>query len=360
MTTDSTTTGGAGGASGGVATSGAPASPVVLPANQPADRFYAGGARIAAFRGPDGAPAAGDHVPEDWVGSATTLFGEDALGLTRLPGGGTLADAVAADPAAWLGPERAAAHGADVGLLVKLLDAGQRLPVHAHSDVPFAAQHLGLAHGKTEAWVALTAAPVHLGFRRDVGVEELRRWVDEQDAAAMLDAMHVLHLEPGDAVLVPAGLPHAIGAGAFVVELQEPTDLSILVEWAGFAIDGAADGHLGLGFDTALAAVDRRGRSAAEIGTLRGARAGDVGDLLPEAAPFFRVERWRGAGEWDAGFAVAVVVGGAGALVAPGGARTPVRRGSTVLVPWSAGALRLEPEPREVLEVLRCRPPAVG
>jgi len=360
VTTERTTTGAAAGAAGGAGADPTPSGPVLLPANQPADRFYAGGARIAEFRGPGGSPAGGDHVPEDWVGSATTLFGEHALGLTRLPGGGTLADAVAADPAAWLGPERAAAHGADVGLLVKLLDAGERLPVHAHPDVPFAARHLGLAHGKTEAWVALTAAPVHLGFRRDVGTDELRRWVDDQDSAAMLDAMHVLDLSPGDAVLVPAGLPHAIGAGAFVVELQEPTDLSILVEWAGFAIDGAAAGHLGLGFDAALAAVDRRGWSASEIDALRGARAADDGDLLPDAAPFFRVERWRGAGEWDAGFAVAVVVDGAGALVQPDGARTEVRRGSTVLVPWSAGALRLEPGPSAALEVLRCRPPAVG
>jgi hypothetical protein len=36
-------------------------------------------------------------------------------------------------------------------------------------------------------------------------------------------------------VLVPAGTPHAIGAGVLLVELQEPTDLSVLLEWAGFA-----------------------------------------------------------------------------------------------------------------------------
>lgn len=329
--------------------------PVPLPANQPADRFYAGGARIAAFRGDDGRPAGGDHVPEDWVGSATALFGERTLGRTRLPGGELLADVVAADPVGWLGPEHAEAFGADVGVLVKLLDAGERLPVHAHPDREFASRHLGLTHGKTEAWIALTAAPVHLGFSRHVGDAELRCWVAAQDTAAMLDAMHVLDLEPGDAVLVPAGLPHAIGAGAFVVELQEPTDLSILVEWAGFAIDGSAAGHLGLGFGTALAAVDRRGWTAEEIAALRGARAADTGDLLPDAAPFFRAERWRGPGEWDAGFAVAVVVGGSGALVAADGTRTALATGATVLVPWSAGALRLEDA--GALEVLRCRPP---
>ena len=135
---------------------------------------------------------------------------------------------------------------------MKLLDAGQRLPVHAHPDVPFARKHLGLAHGKTEAWVFLEPAVVHLGFVRDVGDEELATWLAEQDAAAMLAAMHALEVAPGDAVLVPAGLVHAIGEGAFLVELQEPTDLSILLEWANFAIDGAQLGHLGLGFATAL------------------------------------------------------------------------------------------------------------
>ena len=137
----------------------------------------------------------------------------------------------------------------------------------------------------------------------------------------MLGAMHVLDLAAGDAVLVPAGLPHAIGQGALVVELQEPTDLSILLEWSGFQIDGAADGHLGLGFDVALAAVDRRGWSADEIARLRGATAASSGDLLPDAAAFFRVERWTGPRVLDAGLAVLVVVDGAGTLVADGGPR---------------------------------------
>jgi hypothetical protein len=38
---------------------------------------------------------------------------------------------------------------------------------------------------------------------------------------------------------VPAGLPHAIDPGLFLVELQEPTDFSVLLEWEGFAADGA-------------------------------------------------------------------------------------------------------------------------
>lgn len=322
---------------------------VELTANQPPDRFYAGGPRIRAFRG---AGASGDHVPEDWVGSLTTLFGQDELGLTRLADGRLLRDAIAGDPVAWLGAEHVSRYGADPGLLVKLLDAGERLPVHAHPDRAFAAEHLHLTHGKTEAWVALEPADVHLAFARPVGADELAGWVAAQDFAAMLAAMHTVRLARGDAVLVPAGLPHAIGAGAFVVELQEPTDLSILVEWAGFAIDGSRLGHLGLGFDLALRAVDRRAWDRSEVEALRGARAATVGSLLPAAADFFRVERSRGTTRLDPGFAVLVVTGGSGTVRSLDGV-VRLHRGQTWLVPHAAGPLELAGE----VEVLCCRPP---
>jgi mannose-6-phosphate isomerase len=236
-----------------------------------------------------------------------------------------------------------------------LLDAGERLPVHAHPDRAFARDHLGLRHGKTEAWVALEAADVRLGFRRDVPLDELAAWVGDQDVPAMLDAMHVLRLERGDAVLVPAGLPHAIGAGALVVELQEPTDLSILMEWTGFAIDGARDGHVGVGFDTALRAVTRRAWSGAEIEALRGAHGRRTGDLLPAASEFFRVERWRDAGAWDAGFGVVVVTAGSGELRPRVGTPVAVRAGQTWLVDHSAGEVELA---GDGIELIRCRPPA--
>lgn len=65
---------------------------------------------------------------------------------------------------------------ADPGVLVKLLDAGQRLPLHVHPDRRFATAHLASPYGKTEAWVILSDRPdayVHLGFARDVSADEL-------------------------------------------------------------------------------------------------------------------------------------------------------------------------------------------
>src|SRR5205823_1947936 len=113
---------------------------IVLPSNRPANRFYLGGRPITDFRGE---PTAASHEPEDWIASTTSVFAEPGVGVTMLPDGGRMPTAVQQDPQAWLGPEHVAAFGADTRLLVKLLDAGQRLPVHAHPDGDFAATHLG-------------------------------------------------------------------------------------------------------------------------------------------------------------------------------------------------------------------------
>lgn len=233
--------------------------------NRPPERFYRGGRAIAAFRGE---PPAAEREPEDWIGSVTTVRGEAELGLTRLPDGRLLRDAVAEDPVSWLGAEHAARWGADVRLLVKLLDAGQRLPVHAHPDDGFAGRHLGCRHGKAEAWYILEGGTVHVGLTQEVSVDELADLVRSQDVDALLGLLHAVRVEPGDVVWVPPGELHAIGEGVFLLELQQPEDLSILLEWEGFAIDGAAEGHLGLGFDRALAAVNRGARRVEELAEL--------------------------------------------------------------------------------------------
>src|SRR5918998_499206 len=122
----------------------------------------------------------------------------------RLPGGVLLRDAAAADPVAFFGPDHAARHGGNPALLVKLLDAGQRLPVHVHPDRRFARMHLDSPVGKTEAWVIVAAegpdATVRLGFREDVDPATLVRWVAEQDTEALLGALNEVPVAPGDAL----------------------------------------------------------------------------------------------------------------------------------------------------------------
>jgi hypothetical protein len=161
--------------------------PMLLPNNQ-FDHFYRGGDRIKTLRGGPGGP----QRPEEWIASATTRAGQTLQGLSTLPSRELLRDAVRADPTAWLGPAHVERYGADgVELLVKLLDAGQRLPVHVHPTRAFAREHLDLAHGKTEAWVVVEADPgavVGIGLRRPNdprGAPPARR---RHDSAALVDA----------------------------------------------------------------------------------------------------------------------------------------------------------------------------
>jgi mannose-6-phosphate isomerase len=320
--------------------------PLLLPPNQ-FHRFYRGGARIDALRG---AREGEDGRPEDWVGSTATAWHEESEGLSRLADGRLLRDVLEAEPEALLGREHVARWGADPALLVKLLDAGERLPVHFHPGRAFARKYLGLRYGKTEAWIILDAEPgaaVHVGLREPLEAETVRDWVLAQDAGDMLAAMHRVPIAAGDAVLVPAGTLHAIGAGVLLLELQEPTDLSVLLEWERFGVDSGAE-HLGLGWERALEALDL---SAADPGELV-----SQGELaLPKAAaPYFRAERVRGGDELEPSFAVLLVIAGAGTLRSEDGDGLALRRGITALVPFAAGTTTLAGD----VEAIRCLPPA--
>ena len=142
---------------------------------------------------------------------------EPTAGLSRLADGRVLRDAVEADSDRWLGAPHLERFGTSTGLLVKLLDTSERLPVHAHPSRAFARRHLGSPFGKTEAWVVLATrgdeAEVWLGLRDPVEPREYRRWIEAQDTDALLGSLHRLPVHAGDTLFVPAGVPHAIGAG---------------------------------------------------------------------------------------------------------------------------------------------------
>jgi mannose-6-phosphate isomerase len=320
-------------------------------------RFYRGGPRVAGFRGLDAAP---EYSPEDWVGSTTAAFGTTHEGVSVIDGR-LLVELIAQDPDGYLGPDHAAAFGPNPALLVKLLDAGERLPVHCHPDRDFAQKNLGTRYGKSEAWVVLEAvseAKIHVGFASEVSLDAVRTLVEDQEAEALLSALNEVPVSAGMTIFVPAGVPHAIGEGILICEVQEPSDLSVLLEWEGFAVDGRAEGHLGLGFDRALECVDCSAWVPNRLESLWATRPGHDGiEVLfpPQADAFFRAQRIRLSGSCDVepSFALLVVTAGHGMLSTDHGGELELERGNTVLVPFGAGAGRISGE----IKVLRCLPP---
>ena len=254
--------------------------PLRLPPNR-VYRFYRGGALIDQFRG---ALAPQDTVfPEDWVGSATAAinppersYAGEGLSAVEVSGKHiVLADLLADRPEDVAGRGIVERYGPTTALLVKLLDAGSRLPVHVHPTRDFARQVLDSQFGKAEAWSVVATRQIEgelsprvwLGFREDVSREQLMSWIERQDADAIRGAMHEIEVRAGDAVFVRPGLLHATGAGVFLVEAQEPTDFSIVAEYKGYPIT-PDEAHLSKGWDTMIDIIDRSAVGSKELATL--------------------------------------------------------------------------------------------
>jgi mannose-6-phosphate isomerase len=315
-------------------------------------RPYRGGQNLARFRGADIAEE--QQVPEEWLASTTNVYGQPDQGPSVLPDGRSLKDAIAADPVSYLGPQHFEVFGADPALLVKLLDAQQRLSVHLHPTRQFARARLGKRYGKTEAWCILAAEPdagVYYGFREEIEARDLLGVVESGEGSTLLQSMNRLDVSVGDVVYVPGGIPHAIDAGVFMIELQEPSDLLVRLEWSGYAV-GTIPSDLGLGFPLALEATDRSAWNQRRLDTIVSRGVGSRDGLLPSTADtFFRVERPASGMELAGGFRIVVVVEGQGELSTSRWSM-PIEVGQCLLLPWACGGVSVHGD----VEVVCCRP----
>jgi mannose-6-phosphate isomerase len=335
--------------------------PLTMPPNV-IEHFYSGGRRIAELRG---FPQPSPRSPEEWLAATTNRAGEPGIGLSRTENGELLRDLIKADPTGWLGGDTRAT--GDNGLLVKLIDPAQRLPVHVHPDRAFALSHLNCPYGKTEAWFVLATSgeqpSVWLGWSADVDPVELAERVDAQDSEWMLSRMNRIDVRPGDGIFVPAGTAHAIGDGVFVAEVQEPTDFSILLEWS-ITTATREESHLGLGLPVALSATDHRAFPAQRLAELvvhtdLNSTSAEAWPLLPAGAePFFRLDLLApgasGQPGMPAGFAVTIALHGEGELHSAADGDVPIRRGQVLAVPAGFGDWTVSGD----VAVLCCRPGA--
>ncbi len=311
-------------------------------------RSYLGGSRIDAFCGRGGAPrqqaynSKNPPRPEDWLASTTQAFNGtleiEGEGLGRLEDGRLVHDAAGALP-----------------ILVKLLDSDERLVVQAHPTVPCAERLFHSPVGKTECWYFLPGtepdACVYLGFQPGVTRAAWEKAVMSPAGAGDITAfLHRVPVSAGDFVFVEGGVPHAIGGGCFMVELQEPSDLMVVAE--RFTPSGRripdAKMHGGVGWERMFDVYEYNGRSFDEtIATYVRRGGGAPGErALPVetgrraariCGPEFtdKFEMWRMEGEDDVDVdgapAVVVVTDGEGTLNG-----LPVARGDRLLVSGEA------------------------
>ncbi|RDW92354.1 hypothetical protein BP5796_01748 [Coleophoma crateriformis] len=326
--------------------------PIKLPSNQPTT-FYKGGDQISNFRNEP--KNSSPLKSEDWIASCTHSHGAETIGQSKLPDGRFLKDEIEANPEQWLGSEHIKDWGVDSKLLVKLIDPGQRLPIHAHPHRDWATVHLGTKHGKAEAWYILTPGEVFVGLKKDITAKEILPLVENQEIDTMLSMLHRIPVETNQTVYVPAGTLHAIGKGVMVAEVQEPEDLSILLEWRDFEIDGAKEGHLGLGFEKALSGVDLTKRTEREVAGLVSGENKYGSVFVQESNEYFILERLKvdSKEQCRPGFAILITLDGKLEMEYRDGKTMSVEKGETVVIPYAAGNFVL----RGAGEVLIARPP---
>jgi mannose-6-phosphate isomerase len=111
----------------------------------------------------------------------------------------------------------------ETALLLKLLFTSAPLSIQVHPDDAYA-RSIGLPNGKTEAWYVLSATPeakVALGLKERVTPQQLRQ-ASEDGSIADLVLWHAV--SQGDAIFIPAGTIHAVGAGLVIAEIQQSSD----------------------------------------------------------------------------------------------------------------------------------------
>jgi mannose-6-phosphate isomerase len=171
-------------------------------------------------------PAA-DSVGELW------LAGPDSMVETGA-GRETLDQLAARSREVLVGTRGMALLGARFPLLVKLIDAAEWLSLQVHPDDALARELYGPdAVGKAEAWLVVAAddgAEFVTGPSADLGPDELRARI----AAGSLgrDGCAVGPAVPGDTLLLRTGTMHAIGAGCFIYEIEQPSDITFrMSDW---------------------------------------------------------------------------------------------------------------------------------
>ena len=254
-------------------------------------------------------------------------------------------------PSAWTGTKISGSDGS-FPLLVKFIFAEEKLSVQVHPDDEYAARHEQAAggRGKTEIWYAIRAragAEVLAGLKPSVTPEIFKRAIEEGSAENCLQHIPV---RAGEAIFVPPGTAHTIGAGLVLCEIQECSDLTYRV--FDYNRRDAQGRSRELHIEKALRVIRFGEQRGGKIEPARIVRGG-VTETYFVACHYFAAEKWEFAERTAAAtspehFDVLIFLEGCGAIQW-GGESVEYRPAQTWLLPAALGAYHLAPDERTSL-----------
>ncbi|NLI22994.1 MAG: hypothetical protein GX418_15775 [Clostridiales bacterium] len=346
-----------------------------------------GGREIDRFRGQDNPRDTPDGA-EAWIGSVTAANGATLehpfLGYAEvnLPNGQRrfLFEVIQEAPERVLGEAHLRRFGTSLGMLVKYLDAKRKFLLQCHPSRETARRYWNSEYGKTECWHVLTvrddeAEPpyIRLGFRPGVTREAFEAAYRREDMDALEAMCHKFPVRPGETYFIPAGMPHALGEGCFVIEVQEPTDLTAVPmpqrELLRFRRESNPLGVFSpiddaLYESQMLHSFDFTGRPLHQVLAMTKTknpviRCGPWGEerllIGPEQTPYFACTLISARDPIrllpTGAIRIGIVTRGSGELLAPDGA-LPVRRGAELFFPQGAEDVILKGD----LSMVLCHP----
>ena len=217
-------------------------------------------------------------------------------------------------------------------LLIKLIDARDRLSVQVHPDDAYARIHEG-EQGKTEMWYVLDCEPgasLLYGVSRDLTREAFAQHIRNNtvDQVARYVPVH-----KGDCFFIPAGTLHAIGAGILLAEVQQNSATTYRVSDYGRL--GADGKPRPLHVDKALDVTTLTPTPLTTAGLWEKQEEGYTIRRLAEC-DYFTADRVAVRTQWDCPatdtFGSVLCLDGDGTLTAEGTAY-PIKKGDSVYLP---------------------------
>ena len=163
------------------------------------------------------------QVGESWELSG--VKGNESVVAGGPEAGTTLPGLIARHGAALLGKANFERFGEEFPLLIKFIDARQDLSIQVHPDDRLAWER-HKSKGKTEMWYVVDAdkgARLRSGFAKQVTPAQYEASVEDN---TITDILAEYEIHPGDLFFLPAGRVHSIGAGAFIAEIQQTSDIT--------------------------------------------------------------------------------------------------------------------------------------
>lgn len=179
-----------------------------------------GGNKIIPFKQLD---ADMEQVGESWEVSG--VKDNESIVANGQYEGMKLNDLVALLKGDLVGKENYERFGNEFPLLIKFIDASKQLSIQVHPNDE-QAKAKGLKRGKTEMWYIMESAPdatLLSGLKRTITPEEYKAMVENE---TITDALCEYRVGEGDVFYLPAGRIHSIGAGTFLAEIQETSDVT--------------------------------------------------------------------------------------------------------------------------------------